>query len=358
MGAALIADRLVRCNAGATHYHEAGADGRLLDPADGPPVVRSRPEVPPWLLPLAAVPPFPVQAVEAQPLDLNWRRRKTAEGLLEYAAFADALAIEGDCWRAETEYKRVAFLAEAGEVDRWALMKTGSCYYRWKQWTQSAASFEGAVEVSSSVTDRNVARFMAAASYFNEGRYAESAAVLRACTPTGISEAPWPPAEDEVPDRGYKLDERIELLGGLCSMASGDWGEAALHFDSAVFSYPDSPNHNQAQFMAWKSQEGESRAPQKHPALAASFSVVPGMGQLYAGRYFDGFRHLLVDGLLMVSVYQLFKSENYAAGYLLAGFTLPFYVGNIIGARDAAESYNATRRAEYVSDVIDEAGSR
>jgi putative membrane protein insertion efficiency factor len=354
MGTVLTADRLIRCNAGAPAHYAKEADGRLDDPAVAPPAVGSRPEVPLWLLPLAAVPPFPARSLEAQPLDLDWRRPKSAADLEEYAAFADALAVAGDCWRAETEYKRVAFLAPTDEVKRWALMKTGSCYYHWREWDRSATAFAEAVDASLGDTDRNVARFMTAASYFNAGEYAASAEVLNSCVIAGPPER-LPAAEAS--DRGYTQQERIALLGGLCSMASGDWQESALYFDGVAMS-PDSPNRNQALFLKQKARAGEASVRQKHPTLAATLSVVPGMGQMYAGRYFDGFRYMVFDGLLILSTYQLFKHENYAAGYLLAGFTLPFYLGSIVGAHNAVESYDASRRAEYVSDVIDEAGTR
>jgi hypothetical protein len=54
----------------------------------------------------------------------------------------------------------------------------------------------------------------------------------------------------------------------------------------------------------------------------------------------------------------LIRDENYAAGYLLAGFTLPFYVGNIVGANNSARHYNIARRYEFVSSSINEAGKK
>jgi putative membrane protein insertion efficiency factor len=363
-GTVLTADRLVRCNASAAHYYKRNSGGRLADPVGGPAAVRRSPEVPRWLLPVPNDPPFPIRAVEAQPLSLDLMQTKSVSDLLEYAAFADALTAQGDCARAETEYKRVSFLANVEEVDRWALMKTGNCYYRGKRWDESAHPFVDAASLSTTDADKNVAYFMAAASYFNDGRYAESSSILERCE-FGGSDVPGQredaPGADPHEARGGAQElgaDKVQFLRGLCSMVSGDWEASAVRFANIATDYPDSPNRNQALYLQWKAEEGAASVPQKHPNLAAGLSaVIPGLGQAYSGRYFDGFRHFVIDGLLIITVYQLFKEEHYAAGYLVAGFTLPFYIGNVVGAKRSAESYNASKRAGYVSQVIEGAGA-
>jgi putative membrane protein insertion efficiency factor len=366
-GITLAADRLIRCNASAVHYHERSPGGRLADPVDGPQTARRRPEVPAWLLPEFRDGPLPVPDVGAQMLDYGLTRRKGASELLEYVEFADMLAKEGDCWRAETEYKRVVFLSGSVEVDRWALMKTGSCYYRWKSWDESAPRFLEAAALSVKAEERNVAHYMAAASFFNAGRYAKSVKTLDRCVREDEEVSEIATHENRTADGGpdaatgaaHRLAaEKIQFLQGLCAMASGDWNGGAERFKDIAADYPNSLNRNRALFLRWKAEEGAGDVPRKHPNLAAGLSVViPGSGQMYTGRYYDGFRHLVVNGLLIFSVYQLFQEEYYAAGYLLVGFTLPFYVGNIVGAKRSAESYNSWKRAGYVSQVIEEAGA-
>jgi TM2 domain-containing membrane protein YozV len=93
----------------------------------------------------------------------------------------------------------------------------------------------------------------------------------------------------------------------------------------------------------------------KHPNLAAGLSaVLPGSGQAYAGRAYDGFRHLVFEGLLIFTIYQLADDDLWGATYLVAGITLPFYVGNIVGAKRSAEHHNASSRAKYVSESLEE----
>jgi hypothetical protein len=51
-------------------------------------------------------------------------------------------------------------------------------------------------------------------------------------------------------------------------------------------------------------------------------------------------------------VYHLAEDENYAGTYLLAAVALPFYVGNVIGGKRAAERYNKSRRLDYLNEAI------
>jgi putative membrane protein insertion efficiency factor len=126
-GSVLAADRLIRCNGSAHYYHERGADGRLLDPAIDEPAPRTHPAVPGWLMP--AIEDAPARAAE---LDAR---------LIENISFANALAERGDCWRAETEYLRVAFLAARPGVGIWAHMMIGRCYFRGEEWDEAAGAF-------------------------------------------------------------------------------------------------------------------------------------------------------------------------------------------------------------------------
>ncbi|MEJ2722763.1 MAG: membrane protein insertion efficiency factor YidD, partial [bacterium] len=324
MGAALATDRLIRCNTGAKQHYQRGDSGRLVDEVDGRSMRLAPPRVPEWLLPRPARPPLPQPAA-------GLSAGITTAQLAEYADFADALADEGDYERAITEYKRVAFLANSSAVDAWSRLRIGRSYYDAGRWAESAAAFLMTADHASTAEIRRTACFMAAASHFNASRYKDSAGCLRRCgsassvhenssgEQTGWLATDNTSAAADGPAPDCLATARLRFLGGLTAFAAGEWTASAARFDDLAV-------------------------------------VVPGSGQMYSGRVFDGFRHLVFDGLLIYSVYQLFKNEYYAGGYLLAGFTLPFYVGNIVGARRASEQRNATTRAGFVSQCIAEAG--
>jgi hypothetical protein len=81
-------------------------------------------------------------------------------------------------------------------------------------------------------------------------------------------------------------------------------------------------------------------------------AVLPGSGQVYCGRYYDGFRHFVFNGLLISIVYGLVRDESYPGAYLVAGLALPFYLGNVTGAKKAAVWSNAARCNAYLRDSV------
>jgi putative membrane protein insertion efficiency factor len=361
MGTALAADRLVRCNGGAKSYHQRGGSGQLVDGVDGQSMPVGPPKVPVWLIPQPVRPPLPRTGNSLSP-------GVTDQRLLEYADFADALVEKGDYERAITEYKRVAFLANSSAVNTWSTLRIGQSYYDEGRWDASASTFISAAENASTKTTRNTACFLAAAAHFNAGLYGESTDCLTRCVsanPVGDEASEETSAGQStsnastgVSGAGSECSETVHLyfLEGLNSFASGEWTRSAGQFNELAASCPGWEFRNRAYYLAAKCEDG-SDLPMKHPNLAAVMSaVIPGSGQMYSGRVYDGFRHLVFNGLLIYSVYQLFKNDYYAGGYLLAGFTLPFYVGNIVGAKRASKQRNATTRTRFVSQSIAEAG--
>jgi TM2 domain-containing membrane protein YozV len=185
-------------------------------------------------------------------------------------------------------------------------------------------------------------RYMAAASHFNAEDYENAVFWLDRCAVAEASEAAPPTTAD------------VQALRGLSKLALGEWQEGAGSFANAAESASDPTFRERALFLARGAEEGED-VPSKHTHLAAGLSaVLPGSGQMYVGRWYDGLRHLVVDGLLIFTIYQLADDDLWGAAYLTAGITLPFYVGNIIGAKRSAERYNASKRAGYVSELLNE----
>jgi len=140
-------------------------------------------------------------------------------------------------------------------------------------------------------------------------------------------------------------------------MANGAWKESADRFARIAEESPAPLDRSRALLLAENSRRG-LELPKKSPSAAIVLStIVPGAGQCYAGRPYDGFRHFVFNGLLIFSVVQLMRDKQYAAGYLLGSFTLPFYVGNIMGAKKSVERGNACTRLEYVTESVAASGA-
>jgi putative membrane protein insertion efficiency factor len=335
-GAALAADRLVRCHGGARAYYETNSKGKLVDSARERSGAGRRPEIPAWLLP----PPVAAYEIEGDPAsDSGSIERK--ERLIEIKAIAGALSDEGDCFRAATEYRRFAFLENGGEASWWSRMMIGRCHFQRNEWKTAASEYAEAASRALDPAGRSSAKWMEAAAQFNAGGFGRALTELDAQAPVDRADS-----------------TRADFLRGLCLLALGDWSESRALFRGLAGEAQEPAAAKGAFYLSRRAEEGPG-LPRKNAALAGMLSAaIPGAGQVYAGRTRDGLRHLVFDGLLVYTVYWLFREENYTGGYLLAGFTLPFYAGDVIGARRSAEIYNDSRRLERVSQWIDETDAR
>jgi hypothetical protein len=340
-GSALAADRLVRCN-GRKNGYARSQRGRLLDSPVGNELPCRTPRVPEWLLPAAGDSIPPVDQAIAIAADVD--SQDVLGRIFRWdASFAHALAAKGECARAETEYERLAFYANSQPMRRWAAMMAGWCYFRASEWNEAASRFSEAQRESRMPAERIEAGFMAASARFNAGDYEEGERVA-AYSDSGAASA--------------TEATRAEILGALCSMARGSWTQGADRFARIADESSAPLDRRRALFLAESSRRGLD-LPGKSPTAAVVMStILPGAGQCYAGRPYDGFRHFLFDGLLIFSVVQLIRDEQYAAGYLLAGFTLPFYAGNIMGAKRSVDRFNACTRLEYVTESAEASGAR
>ena len=87
----------------------------------------------------------------------------------------------------------------------------------------------------------------------------------------------------------------------------------------------------------------------KSPALAAAFSLVPGLGQVYVGYYPRGFVHIVV----VAGIVSILASTNGFAPYLplLALFLAFFWLYNIIDAARLAALYNRALSGGHEPDL-------
>lgn len=95
----------------------------------------------------------------------------------------------------------------------------------------------------------------------------------------------------------------------------------------------------------------------KSPLLAGVFStILPGSGYIYAGRTNEGLSAFLVNSLLGVGIYALFKNGNTGSGILTSLVAFPFYIGNIVGAANAAEALNNKHKLIVLANLRNSLG--
>ena len=327
VGSARAADRLMRCNRSAHFYYAASSGGRLDDPVGTESTGPLRPEVPAWLLPPPAPDPTPERS------DTSEAMARKLDRLLEVKSFAASLAAGGDCERAATEYRRAAFLAGGDSWRRWARLRAGDCYFANREWSLAEKEYQAAAMLGDSAA-RGAACTMAAACRFDRGDPGGCEALLHRCS--------------------QNLPDQLGLLG-LCRMARGSWDGAQARFAQAATAAQDSLERARFERLADWSGRGRS-LPRKRPGLATASSIlVPGSGQIYAGRAGDGFRHLVFNGALIWTIVSLARDHRWPAAYLVAGLELPFYLGNVMGAGRATRESNAATRLRHVARALEDA---
>lgn len=92
----------------------------------------------------------------------------------------------------------------------------------------------------------------------------------------------------------------------------------------------------------------------RSPVLASVLSgLLPGAGQLYAGRKRDALVSLLVNGLFVLGAVQAFRGGNEATGILLSSAEIGWYSGNVLSAASAVRSRNQRELDRYLREVAD-----
>jgi tetratricopeptide (TPR) repeat protein len=89
----------------------------------------------------------------------------------------------------------------------------------------------------------------------------------------------------------------------------------------------------------------------KSPFLSGIYSIIPGGGYLYCGRYKDALFSFFINSILGASAYEAFDNDLNVAGVLLSALTLGFYSGNIYGGIRAANVENNIYRAGVYEEL-------
>jgi tetratricopeptide (TPR) repeat protein len=243
----------------------------------------------------------------------------------------DSFMGEREYYRAITEYKKFLFLFPHSEQADSVLFKIGMAYYRGDE-------FETAAGVFASVGEK-----------YRESRYAPTAGYY-----AGLCF--W---------RLNRLDEAAAAFSAVATRypASGDAPRALLEKSLVEFDLRDVPGSREEleRFLAAYPKDDRAAGarealvlleqgqelPRKSPVVAGILSAaVPGAGHLYAGHFGDGITSFFLNGMFIAGTVVAIQQENYAVAGVVGVIGLPFYIGNIYGAANAATKWNIRVRKE------------
>lgn len=335
-GSARAADRLMRCNEGADTRYARGTDGLLSDPATGPRASVQEIRAPEWLL--------PSPAADAPPVGTRVSADRRAR-LAETIEFARQLEERGDVERASSEFQRAGMLADTLAAQSWAFTRVGDGWFRAEQWLFADRAYLTAAMLESDPARRAAIGWSAALSRFDAGAFVACASLL---ADTALAPAAMP-ADDRAAARAH-----VASLEGLCAFAVGSWDVAERDFALASRVAPDAGFRAHAGRLSPFVVQGRA-LPHRSPAFAGALSTfVPGAGQAYAGHARDGFRHLVFNAALGYTVYALASNEQVPAAVIVGSVAVPFYLGNVIGARESARRFDQAQRTRLLARAIAE----
>jgi hypothetical protein len=156
---------------------------------------------------------------------------------------------------------------------------------------------------------------------------------------------------------GRPAAAHVEALGGLAAFGLGDWDAARARLERAHTLATDDTTRRRIEALTTFVAQGP-RLAHRSSGLAGTLSaVLPGSGQMYSGRWSDGFRHLMFNAVLILTTVSFARGEHVPAAILTGALAIPFYTGNIRGAVSSAKRFDREHRLELLGRAI-EASSR
>lgn len=216
--------------------------------------------------------------------------------------FAEHLYIQEDFNAALNEYRRYLFLTDADRQD---------VYERIIDCLTRLGRYSEAVRETENIRDTNQRNYTKGVILFAAGAVDSSRAYL------------------QLVDVPYKGDAR-RLIG---------MGYAyEFRFDEAA-QYVELP---------------ETAPSYKQPALGGLFSLFPGGGHFYAGRFGDGIYSLIVVGTAALLTYYYYNRDEDIKFGITLGATILLYGGNIYGGVNAVRNYNYYENEKYLQQIMSE----
>jgi tetratricopeptide (TPR) repeat protein len=250
--------------------------------------------------------------------------------------FASSLHASGNYYGAVLEYQRLISYFPASKLSEEASYMIGMSYLKAGRADDASAAFKAFIS-----------------SYPKSGR---SAGALTGISSAYYSIKNYSKGISEI----YSLKEARFQSDPLMSCSSDyliGWGYLGKHdFNAARSSFYylstlESSYKEEASSLAEDSRLGLS-LPSKSPFLAGTLSaLLPGSGQAYAERYYDGFVSFFLNAAFIYLATDAYRTGNDASGLFFSVIELGWYSGNIYGAVRGANKYNDEKADEYVNGL-------
>jgi tetratricopeptide (TPR) repeat protein len=245
-----------------------------------------------------------------------------ADWLLEQKSYDDAA----------TEYKRFIFFNPEGRDAAYAFYKMGLAYRSEHKWEEAVDTLRASILATEDPKIADERRIILATTLIASGTYSLARLEL-----LKISETPLRP--------------RSLYFYGIASLYMSDWNEAREAFSEFYSRYAHGQMTDRAEEIEHVLVGVESSY--KSVRLARFLStIVPGLGQMYAGDWRDGLNALVLNGLAIGFIANAIHRKDYRDATLISSISIRYYTGNVYNAQVDVRKYNESLDRESAMKIL------
>ena len=255
---------------------------------------------------------------------------------LQQYRYAEQLFESGDYQAARREYKRLLFYQPDTEFTDVANYRIAQSYYYQNEPDRAERLFHEFSAIHPNSPLRFQSQLMLGQLHFDAGEYSQAR--------SSLFELLHASTEPEVVAAAH-------YLRGWCYIRTTDWNKAISELRQVNTSPMGVFREKKASELA-DTLLAETPLPSKSPQVAGWLStVVPGSGQLYAGKVKEGVLAAALSGAFIYLAVDAIRERRYidCAGISLVGWQ--FYWGNRTSAQQLASEYNKHHEQAFIETL-------
>ena len=150
------------------------------------------------------------------------------------------------------------------------------------------------------------------------------------------------------------LAPRAQFMIATVQMEDKDWEKASKTWEQISVKYPNT-RFAEASDRLTRMVRSSKLMPKRSPTFSGLLSaVIPGLGQVYSGRFLDGLQSLTVVGTISAGTAYYINQEQYDVAVPVGLLGLFFYAGNVYGGVRAAKTFNSSQEGKFLDGLRDE----
>lgn len=254
----------------------------------------------------------------------------------ETLALANWLLEQGHYDEAITEYKRFIFFNPEDEQVSHALYRLGMAYRAGHNWQEAIDALRASVRITQDAEVADERRISLATTLIASGNY--SLARLELLRVSGFSRDP-------------SLRIRAMYFDGIASLYTFDWDAVEEAFGGFYSEYDGGRMANRVGEI--KSVSLEARRSYRSAGLARYLStVIPGLGQMYAGDWRDALNALTLNSLTIGLLANAIYRKDYMDAAVISSISMRYYMGNRYRAEVDVRRHNESMDRQNAMKIL------